>query len=146
MKTLKVEQMGTKVQGIRLKGDKRSPEPDHVRIVFPGGDVDVVRTTDGEYWIHVRVDGPDDQRANPDVIVGKLVDARLDVRGKHASECDAGDFADPGLYHLAVRVARAPGQELPQKETVKESRARKRMIRGAIAAEEQLGIQELDGG
>lgn len=67
-----------------------------------------MRATDGEgadYWIHVRVnDGgglaqPDDPRA-------RIVDARLDVRDKSASETNVGDFKNPGLYHLAVRVAR----------------------------------------
>lgn len=107
MNMLKVERMGDKVQGIRLRGDRRNPEPDHVRIMFPGGDVDVVRTTDGEYWVHVRVDSPEDVKAESAEVSGRLVDARLDVRGKNASECDAGDFANPGLYHLAVRIARA---------------------------------------
>jgi len=108
MKTLKVEQMGTEVQGIRLLGERCNPEPTHVRIVFPGGDVDVARCDDGSYWVHVRVDSAKDAvESDGGRPAGRLVDARLDVRGKHASECDAGDFADPGLYHLAVRVARA---------------------------------------
>lgn len=106
MKTLKVEHMGTAAQGIRLHGDKRNPEPDHVRIVFPGGDVEVVRTEGGDYWVHVRVDGEQDVIAESAAAVGRLVDARLDVRGKCASTCDAGDFANPDLYHLAVRIAR----------------------------------------
>ena len=147
MKTLKVKHMGDVVQGIRLRGDKRNPEPESVRIAFPGGDVDVVRTTDGEYWVHVRVDSAEDAKASGgERVIGKLVDARLDVRSKHASECDAGDFAHPDLYHLAVRIARDRVAVLPQSETAKERRAREKLIRGAIKAEEQLGIQELDGG
>jgi len=107
VKTLKVEHMGTKVQGIRLRGDQRNPEPEHVRVVFPGGDVDVVRTTNGEYWVHIRVNSSEDVKVSGgDRMAGELVDARLDVRGKHASECRTGDFGHPGLYHLAVRVAR----------------------------------------
>jgi hypothetical protein len=107
VKTLKVESMGDVVQGIRLRGDKRNPEPEHVRIVFPGGDVDVVRTEDGEYWVHVRVDSAEDVLNEAADVAGKLVDARLDIKGKHASQCNPGDFADPGLYHLAVRIGRA---------------------------------------
>jgi hypothetical protein len=108
MKLLKIERMGDEVQGIRLRGDpKVCPEPTHVRIVFPGGDVDVVRTTDGDYWVHVRVDTATDVAAEVADVAGKLVDARLDIRGKHASDCDPGDFRDPDLYHLAVMVARS---------------------------------------
>lgn len=107
MKTLKVEAMGDEVQGVRLRGDRRTPEPIHFRISFPGGDVEIVRATDGDdpdYWIHVRVNGREDCVAVPGSKIGKITSARLDIRDKHASESDLGDFANPGLYHLAVRV------------------------------------------
>ncbi len=107
MKKLEVKHFGDEVQGIRLYGDPRSPEPESVRVAFPGGDVEVVRCEDGSYWVHVRVDSEEDVKAESAGVAGRLVDARLDVRGKHAADCDAGDFANPGLYHLAVRVARA---------------------------------------
>ena len=107
MKLLQVERMGDVVQGIRLHGDpKVRPEPEHVRIVFPGGEVDVARTDDGSYWVHVSVNREEDVLTEAAEFAGQLVDARLDVRGKHAADCDAGDFTDPGLYHLAVRVTR----------------------------------------
>lgn len=109
MKTLRVtKDMGDAVQGVRLYGDPRSPEPEIFRVMFPGGDVDVVRTTDGDYWVHVRVDSEQDlrERDEEDVRPGKIMDARLDIRGEHASDCDAEDFAHPDLYHLAVRVTR----------------------------------------
>lgn len=106
MQMRKMERMGDTVQGVRLHGDPtRRPEPETVRVSFPGGDVDVVRCSDGSYWVHVRVDSEADVRSKAADVAGKLVDARLDVRSKHASECDAGDFAHPDLYHLAVRVA-----------------------------------------
>lgn len=108
MKRLTVERMGDVVQGIRLRGNPQNPEPEHVRIVFPGGDVDVVRTQDGDYWVHIRVASPEEVLGEAAEVAGQLVDARLDVRGKHAGECDAGDFAHPELYHLAVRVERSP--------------------------------------
>lgn len=104
MKLLKVERFGTEAQGIRLLGDPTvQPEPLHVRVVFPGGDVDVVRCDDGSYWIHVRVDreGTDDADEG---VEGELVDARLDIAGMSTAEANTGDFDHPGLYHLAVRV------------------------------------------
>lgn len=106
MKRLRVVDFGTEVQGVELRGDPKSlPEPESVRITFPGGEVDVTRTTDGEYWVHVRVHDSEDVKASDgEKREGALKDARLDIRGKHTSECNAGDFANPGLYHLAVRV------------------------------------------
>jgi hypothetical protein len=107
MKLLKIERFGDEVQGIRLQGDPSiRPEPVHVRVVFPGGDVDVVRTTDGDYWVHVRVDSAQDVAAEVADQAGRIVDARLDIRTKHASETDVGDFAHPDLYHLAVRITK----------------------------------------
>jgi hypothetical protein len=106
-KHLKIVNMGDNVMGVKLEGDKRRPEPIHFRVCFPGGDVDVVRTTDGQYWVHIRVDHEqggmfikgEDQEA-------RIVDARLDIFGKHAKDVNVGDFKDPNLYHMAVRVAK----------------------------------------
>lgn len=95
MQKLKVVSMGDAVQGVHLLGNRRNPEPVHFRVTFPGGDVDVVRTTDDEYWIHVYV------HHHPH---GQIVDARLDIAGRHTSDVKMGDFGDPKLYHLAVRV------------------------------------------
>ena len=105
-KHLKVQDMGTDVRGVKLAGDRRNPEPIHFRVMFPGGDVDIVRTTDDDYWIHIRVnhkeDGGDPDR-RPEA---KVTDARLDLLDKPGSRVDVGDFNNPSLYHLAVRVTR----------------------------------------
>ena len=76
--------------------------------MFPGGAVSVVRTNDGDYWVHVAVANRwnDPQGLEFDHELARITDARLDITGKHASQVDAGDFKDPGLYHLAVRVTR----------------------------------------
>ena len=103
---LKVQDMGTDVRGVKLKGDRRNPEPIHFRVMFPGGDVDIVRTTDDDYWIHIRVNHKDDG-ADPDrVLDAKITDARLDLLSKPVQQVDVGDFNDPSLYHLAVRITR----------------------------------------
>lgn len=104
---LKIRSFGTDVLGVRLEGNPSKPEPIYFRVAFPGGDVDIARCSDDTYWIHVRVNRPEDLTGQGFGEVGKLTDARIDIKGKHASECNAGDFADPDLYHLAVRVARA---------------------------------------
>ena len=106
MKRLKVRDFGTKVQGVTLRADKREPEPETFRVAIPGGDVDVVRTSDGSFWVHVRVDRLPHVHVGglPGEVRGTIVDARLDIAGKHTTECDAGDFGHEDLYHLAVRV------------------------------------------
>jgi len=97
--------MGTAVMGVTLEGNPAKPEPEYFRVRFPGGDVDLVRLDDGSYWVHVSVNRPQDIIGNEDAAkVGKLADARLDITGKHANEANIGDFENPGLYHLAVRV------------------------------------------
>lgn len=106
MRPLRVASAGEKAQQVELRGDPRNPEPDHFRVVFPGGDVDLARCDDGSYWIHVRVDRPgagDDAGDGP---YGAVLGARVDVHGRHTAELDPGLLADPGLYHLAVRVGR----------------------------------------
>lgn len=105
MKKLKVEEFGTHAQGIRLKGDPRNPEPEHVRIVFPGGDVDVVRCDDGAYWVHIRRNRPDDCVAGS-AEEGVLRDGRMDLTSKGVHQTDQGDIRHPDLYHVAIRVMR----------------------------------------
>jgi len=39
-----------------FKGSKKSPEPTTGVIKFPGGMVEVSRTSSGTYWAHVQVD------------------------------------------------------------------------------------------
>ena len=105
MKLLTIERMGDEAQGIRLLGDPaKRPEPTYVRVVFPGGDVDVVRTEDGDYWVHVRIDTDVAVAEGRKDVAGRMVAARLDIGGKDAVATKLGDFAHPDLYHLAVRV------------------------------------------
>jgi hypothetical protein len=115
MKLLKVQRMGEAVQGVKLYGDPaRQLEPIHFRTMFPGGDVDVVRTTNDEYWLHFRVNRAQDVVDGAGVR-GRLVDARLDLHGQHVfshgtcpccgnPQCDC-NLDNPALYHLAMRVA-----------------------------------------
>lgn len=119
MKKLEIVHLGDEVQGVRLRGDPmHRPEPETVRIAFPGGDVDVVRCDDGSYWVHVRVDSAEDVRTEVAAAAGEITDARVDYRGRvegdqTARDTGGGDttlralsIGRPGPYHLAVRVAR----------------------------------------
>ncbi len=127
MKRLQVESMGDDAQGVRLRGDRRSPEPIHFRVSFPGGDVEIVRASEGDgagYWVHVRVNDKPELEAGE--VHGRLADARLDVRSMHASETSAGDFANPGLYHVALRIQQGPAPDLPPAAPPQASPGRRR--------------------
>lgn len=41
---------------VTFKGNPKSPEPSLGVIKFPGGNVEVSRTTDGKYWAHISID------------------------------------------------------------------------------------------
>jgi DNA (cytosine-5)-methyltransferase 1 len=49
--------------------------------------------------------GPVTVSGRPDP-AGRIVDARMDILGRHTGDVNVGDFNDPDLYHLAVRVTR----------------------------------------
>jgi hypothetical protein len=105
---LKITKFGQSAEGIELSGNPKSCEPPHVRIAFPGGDVEVVRATDGpkpDYWVHIRINHHDDGKSDPsETTYAQLVDARLDQIDKHSADSDLGDFNRPELYHVAIRV------------------------------------------
>uniref|UniRef100_A0A6M3IMG9 Uncharacterized protein n=1 Tax=viral metagenome TaxID=1070528 RepID=A0A6M3IMG9_9ZZZZ len=101
---LKIKSMGTNVLGVVLEGNPKKTEPIHFRVVLPFGDVDIVRTTNNEYRIHTRINRPNDGD-DPYRAFGKFTDARIDIIGKHAADCNAGDFKHPDMYHQAVRIA-----------------------------------------
>ena len=102
---LKIVEMGDNALGVKLLGDPRKPEPIHFRVVLPGGDVDIVRTADNDYWIHVAVNH-EEKAYDPEGPTAKIHTARLDLLDRAPSETNVGDFENPNLYHLAVRVTR----------------------------------------
>lgn len=101
---------GSDVAIVEVTGDIRNQEPGSVRVRFPGGEMEIVRVGSGpdvDYWCHLRIVRPgDDETVLDGEPPARVVDGRIDVKGKHASDCDAGDLAHPDLYHLAVRVTR----------------------------------------
>jgi len=100
---------GSKVAVVRLRGDRKNPEPESFRVLLPFGDVDIVRCDDDSYWIHVRRNKASDFEASDDGEgrAGRLMAGRVDVSNKSASESDAGDFENPRTYHVAVRIGAA---------------------------------------
>jgi len=53
MKNFKIEKFGSKAQGITITGNPKNQEPDHVIIKLPFGEVEITRTSDNNYWVHV---------------------------------------------------------------------------------------------
>ena len=98
-KHLKIESMGDAVLGVRLEGNPAKPEPIHFRVCFPGGDVDIVRCSDGSNWVHFRVNREDDMTGE----TGHLVDARIDAEGLPVGD-KVEILDDPRVYHVAFRV------------------------------------------
>jgi hypothetical protein len=103
---------GSNVAIVRITGERKSCEPAHVRIVFPGGDVEVVRAKDGEdadYWVHLRVNRPNDGHFIPEETdAARVIDARIDANetGTGSSLLEAKLFKNPNIYHVALRVKR----------------------------------------
>lgn len=101
---LKIKSMGDNAMGVKLEGNPQKPEPIYFRVMFPGGDVDIVRTTDDEYWIHIHVNNNNSTSYDPMEPEARIVDARLDIADRGITETNMGDFNNPNLFHLAVRI------------------------------------------
>lgn len=101
---LKIQQMGSEVMGVRLLGNPKKPEPEYFRICLPFGDVDISRCRDGSYWVHTVVYSEAQVQCGQASKVGVFMDGRIDIHNKHASDVNAGDFANPDAYHVAVRI------------------------------------------
>ncbi len=96
---LKIEDFGSNAVGVTLKGNKKYPEHDLFIVKFPGGEVAVTRTTDGEYWIHVIANRPnlaDGTRNGGESELGHITDALA-----HVLPRSNGYVSD-----IAVRISR----------------------------------------
>jgi len=85
--TAKVYQVGKAPKRITLLGDKKRPESAQHIIEFPGGAIEVSRTSDGNYWAHIivnRGDVIDDAEGRVSargVVISSRVDDGLHIRG-----------------------------------------------------------------
>lgn len=79
-------------------------EKPHTIVCFPGGDVEIARTSDGRYWVHVATRTlADDPGGSP----GRIVDARIDAAARYADQANEAlrseiDKAD--VRHIAFLV------------------------------------------
>lgn len=113
--TMKLPQFkfnGTDNAQVTLFGNPKNPEPGTVTIAFPGGEVEVTRTTNDEYWVHMITHSHRDERESKEndrpLKAGKFIEARLDAVGCSVGCLEnLGDFAHPKLNHVALRVGLA---------------------------------------
>lgn len=79
----------TQAVKVIFKGDPRRPEPPTAVIEFPGGHVEVSRTTDGDYWAHIEVVAP-----------ANVKDGRIDYdERRQPGNISVADL--PGAEHVA---------------------------------------------
>ncbi len=72
-------------------------------IHFPGGSVEISRTTEGDYWAHVAVD-PKEEALNGDTY-GEVIDARVDLGGPHyISDGLERELKSSRFRHFAMRI------------------------------------------
>jgi len=78
------------------------PEKPHTIVGFPGGDVEIARTEDGDYWVHVAVRKQTDGTPS-----AKIVRARIDPEGRYADEANTamnGEIDQGDVEHIAFLV------------------------------------------
>lgn len=81
---------------IAFKGNPKSPEPHLGVIKFPGGFVEVSRTSDNQYWAHITVNES-----------AKITDSRLDYNYETSQEIDEQIPPIPhedGLVKIAIKI------------------------------------------
>ena len=91
---------------IIFAGDKSTPEPSEARILFPGGDIGVTRTSDGNYWAHFDIERG--RHVTPDMPGhehrGEIVDARIDKENEHTSADSGAPLMDQHIEHVAILI------------------------------------------
>jgi len=78
------------------------PEKPLTIIRFPGGHVEIARTTDGDYWVHVAVRTEVGARRP-----GRVKWARIDFSGRYGNEANAllrREIAQGDVEHIAFLV------------------------------------------
>ena len=101
---IKVESAGDDALMVRILGDRRQPEPSTFIVQFPGGEVEIARTSDDKYWVHVRPNTADDFLVSEGA-KGRLARARVDhaIPGGFVTDGEEIGFA-PSAAHVAVLV------------------------------------------
>lgn len=92
--TVKSYQIDKAPKKITLLGNRSKPESAQHIIEFPGGAIELSRTTDGNYWAHIivnRVKVVDDTKGLYSAY-GEIIDSRID--------CEDGIMEVPGFPEI----------------------------------------------
>jgi ribosomal protein S8E len=89
---------------IELKGNPKNPESAQHIIKFPGGSIEVSRTTEGNYWAHIEVNRNPPSADGGGVresARGRVAESRVSYEGASA----VSSIPDHGeITHMAVLV------------------------------------------
>ena len=73
-------------------------------IHFPGGSVEISRTSEGDYWAHVAVDSEGEAPVGD--TYGEAIDARVDIEGPlYVSKELYEELKSSRFRHFAMRIA-----------------------------------------
>lgn len=106
--TAKVSMLGTAARRITLLGDKtKRPEAAQHVIEFPGGAIEVSRTSDGNYWVHILVNRGQviDDVEGRQSAVGQVIDSRIGREFPGGVERVDGDESIEQIAVLIKRVS-----------------------------------------
>lgn len=111
--TARTFQAGKAPKRLDLLGDKTiRPEPAQHIITFPGGAIELSRTSDGNYWAHILINrgwALEDQEGFH-AATGEVLDSRLDRDDGEIPEIDRA--SDLRQIAVLIRPTR-PGVQLP---------------------------------
>lgn len=106
--TAKVSMLGTGPRRITLLGDKtKRPEAAQHVIEFPGGAIEVSRTSDGNYWAHIHVNRGQviDDVEGRQSAAGQVIDSRIGREFPGSVERVDGDESIEQIAVLIKRVS-----------------------------------------
>lgn len=100
-----------------IEGNPEKPEAAHAAMIkFPGGNVNVTRTTQGDYWVHINVNRSNSGFFIPgETIPGRIIDGRVDIVGEGVKS-----IGDMDCDHIAFKIA--SGEEPPTPAQNEQSR------------------------
>ena len=95
---------------LHMEGNPKRPEAAHGGMIeFPGGNVNVTRTTNGDYWVHILLNKEGRGLFIPEATIeGMVIDARVDSINPVKHLKDVGHLNDPDTDHFAVLIKPLP--------------------------------------
>ena len=78
-------------------------EKPYTLLRFPGGQIEISRTTDDRYWVHIAVNAPDDV-IGTDNRIGVIDDARIDAADRYVDPQIAQEIVKADVRHVAILI------------------------------------------